>query len=93
MRENERNQSDVGYQTSGTEERSRPTGSRQFKGKNMPQGNTMKKSVSKKDVKSMIKKSEAKDKKEDAKMIKKKAMSMVSDERIAKHAKRMKRGV
>ena len=81
---NERNQTDVGYQTSGTEERSKPTGSRQFKGKNMPQGNTMKDDKMKKG-----KKDDKKGKKE---MPKKKGMSMISAERIEKHAKRMKKG-
>jgi hypothetical protein len=77
---NEKNQSDVGYQTSGTEERSKPTGSNQFKGKKMPQGNTMKK-------KEMPKKKEVK-----KEMPKKKGMSMVSDERIKKHGDKMKKG-
>jgi hypothetical protein len=81
---NEKNQSDVGYQTSGTEERSKPTGSNQFKGKKMPQGNTMKK-----DMKGKKEEKKEKGKKE---MPKKKGMSMVSDERIEKHAKRMKKG-
>ncbi len=97
---NVRNQSDVAYQTSGVEERSKPTGSRQFKGKNMPQGNTMEKkkskSVSKKEVSKMIKKSEKKDDKKDKKMIKKampkkKGMSMVSDKRIEEYGKKGRR--
>ncbi len=90
---NVRDQSKVAYQTSGVEERSKPTGSRQFKGKNMPQGNKMeKKSVSKKQVSKMIKKSEKKDEKKDKKMMKgmykKKEMSMISDERIKKHGEK-----
>lgn len=81
---NEKNQTDVGYQTSGTEERSKPTGAKQFKGKNMPQGNTMKK-------KEMKVKKETKSKGM-PEMPKKKSMSMVSDERIKKHGDKMKKG-
>lgn len=94
---NVRNQTEVGYQTSAPEAKSRGLSGKQFPGNKMPQGNKMeKKSVSKKEVSKMIKKSEKRDEKKDKKMMKKaapkkKGMSMVSAERIEKYGKRHQR--
>lgn len=84
---NPRNQTDVGYQTSEDEPKTKPVNTQQFPGKKMPQGNKMQKKTGKKVAKP--------EKKATKKILPKtkKEMSMVDADRIESYGRRTRRNV